>query len=228
VQRLAPSIVFTICDASVDAMTGHASAAYDRVEHSLHAVTTPELREWALSTLGEIAEHLGRDDDAAILFRQALALDAEDAYVRAAYADMLLDERRPAEAVRLLADRTDNDNLLLRLVLAERALGDPSSRTHADLLAARYDASRLRGDTVHRREEARFVLDVKHDAHAALDLARANWDVQREPWDARVLLAAALEAKNGAAAAPALAFVDDNHLEEPHIQALVQRLRGMR
>jgi tetratricopeptide (TPR) repeat protein len=228
VQRLAPSIVFTICDASVDALTGHASAAYDRIQQSLQAVTTPEMREWALSTLAEIAERLGRDDDSALLFQQALALDAEDAYARAAYADLLLDEGRAKEAAHLLAGRTENDNLLLRLVLAERALGDPNVGAHADLLAARYDASRLRGDTVHRREEARFVLGVKHDARAALDLARANWDVQREPWDVRVLLAAALEARDPATAALPLAFVDDNHLEDSHIRALAQSLRAMR
>jgi len=228
VQRLAPSIVFTLCDASVDALTGHAAGAFDRIQHSLQAAATPELREWALSTLGEIAGRLGRGDDSALLFEQALALDSEDAYARAAYADRLLDEGRSADAAHLLAGRTDNDNLLLRLVLAERAMGDPIANAHAELLAARYDASRLRGDTVHRREESRFVLQVKKDARAALDLARANWQVQREPWDVRVLLEAALESKNPGAAAPALAFLDENHLEDPRIQSLAQRLRGMR
>jgi tetratricopeptide (TPR) repeat protein len=228
VQRLASPIVFTICDASVDALTGHASAARGRIEEALRGATTPEMREWALSTLAEVAERLGRNDDSALLFRQALALDADDPYALAAYADLLLDEERPNEAARLLAGRTDNDNLLLRLVLAEGALRDSTFDAHADLLAARYEASKLRGDTVHRREEARFVLGVKHDARGALDLARANWDVQREPWDLRVFLEAALAAKDAAAAAPALAFLDDSHLEDHRIQALAQRLRAMR
>ena len=113
-------------------------------------------------------------------------------------------------------------------MLAETASGDSKARDHADLLAARYGASRLRGDTVHRREESRFVLGVKHDAPAALDLARANWDVQREPWDLRVFLEAALAAKKPATAAPALAFLDENHLEDPAIRALAQRLRATR
>jgi tetratricopeptide (TPR) repeat protein len=227
VQRLAASIVFSICDGSVDALTGHAAAAADRVEQSLKTANSPELREWGLSILGEIEGRLGRSDDAARLFQQALALDRDDAYALAAYADMLLDEGRPAEAARAVAGRTSNDNLLLRLVLAETAAGDSKAREHADLLAARYGASRLRGDTVHRREEARFVLGVKHEARAALDLARANWDVQREPWDLRVFLEAALAANDPAAAAPALAFLDENHLEDPAIHALAQRLRAV-
>jgi predicted Zn-dependent protease len=212
----------------VDALTGHAAAAYERISHSLEATEAPELRAWALSTLAEIAGRLGRDDEAARLFRRVLALDPEDAYSLAAYADLLLDEGRANEALGLLAGRTDNDNLLLRMVLAESALGDPHAGPHADLLAARYDASRLRGDTVHRREEARFVLRVRHDARGALALARPNWDVQREPWDVRVLLEAALASGDVAAAAPALAFLDDNHLEDPRIRALAQRLRTPR
>jgi len=97
-----------------------------------------------------------------------------------------------------------------------------------ELLAARYDASRLRGDTVHRREEARFVLGVKHDARGALELARGNWAVQREPWDLRVFLEAALAAKDPAVAAPALAFLDENHLEDGRIRAIAQSLRALR
>ncbi len=226
--RLSAPIVFVVCDGSVDALTGHAAAAYERISQSLEATGAPELRAWALSTLAEIAGRLGRDDEAARLFRRVLALDPEDAYSLAAYADLLLDEGRANEALGLLAGRTDNDNLLLRMVLAESALGDPHAGPHADLLAARYDASRLRGDTVHRREEARFVLRVRHDARGALALARPNWDVQREPWDVRVLLEAALASGDVAAAAPALAFLDDNHLEDPRIRALAQRLRTPR
>ena len=128
----------------------------------------------------------------------------------------------------LVAGRTDNDNLLLRLVLAETATGDRGAGAHVELLAARHDASRLRGDTVHRREEARFVLGVKRDARGALALALGNWEVQREPWDLRVLLAAALAAKDPAAAAPALAFLDESHLEDVRIRAIAESVRALR
>jgi tetratricopeptide (TPR) repeat protein len=229
-RTLAPTLVFTLCEASIDALTGSAPAAYDRIAQALAASTgaSPEVREWAISNLAEIAARLGRNDDAAHLFQQALALDPDDAYARAAYVDLFLDEGHADQAVPLVTGRTDNDNLLLRLVLAETATGDRGASAHADLLAARYDASRLRGDTVHRREEARFVLGVKKDARGALALARANWDVQREPWDLRVLLASAVAANDPATAAPGLAFLDANHLEDVQIRALADRLRGAR
>jgi tetratricopeptide (TPR) repeat protein len=229
-RSLAPALVFDLCEASIDALTGGAVGAYDRIERSLARSTgaTPDVREWALSNLAEIAARLGRDDDAARLFRQALALDPDDAYALAAYVDLLLDQGRPDQAARLLAGRTDDDNLLLRLVLVEAATDDRAASAHAELLAARYDASRLRGDTVHRREEARFALGVKHDARRALELARGNWEVQREPWDARVLLAAAVAAEDPTAAAPALSFLDENHLEDARVRALARDLRALR
>jgi tetratricopeptide (TPR) repeat protein len=232
--RLAPPLVYAVCETAIDGVTGAAGAAYDRLSlaikpsRGLSADESADEREWATSTLGEIALRRGRDDDAETAFKAALTIDPDDAYVLAAYADLLLDRARPAEAIELVGGRTDNDGLLLRLALAEAKARAPGAPAHAEMLRARFAASHLRGDTVHRREEARFQLDLEGNAPAALALARANWDVQREPWDVRILLAAALAAGDPAAAAPALAFLDEHHLEDPRIRALAAQLRGAR
>jgi tetratricopeptide (TPR) repeat protein len=228
--RLAPALVYAVCEASIDGVTGAAGPAYDRLSRAIQQsrALSPAENEWATSTLGEIALRRGRDDDAEAAFKAALTLDPDDAYVLAAYADLLIDRDRPREAIPLVANRTDNDGLLLRLALAEAKARASEAAAHAAMLRDRFAASHLRGDTVHRREEARFELDLEGDAPAALALARANWDVQREPWDVRVLLASALAAHRPAAAAPALAFLDEHHLEDPRIGALAARLRGPR
>ncbi len=227
-SRLAPELVVAVCDGSIDAVTGRAHAAYDALTASLSRTrgVSPAEREWAVSTLGEIALRMGDDALAEQRFREALTLDPDDPYVQSALADLLLDLDRPAEAEALVHGKVDNDNLLLRLALAEAKLRDHASdaRAHASLLRQRFDASHLRGDTVHRREEARFVLALEDDPHAALELARANWGVQREPWDARVLLEAALAAREPAAAAEVLAFLSDNHFEDPRISKLAAKL----
>jgi tetratricopeptide (TPR) repeat protein len=216
-----------VCESAIDAVTGSAGPAYDRLAAAIAETRglSPAENEWAVSTLGEIAERLGRDADAEKHFREALALDPDDPYVVSAYADLLLDLGRPAEAEKLVHGKTDNDNLLLRLALAEAKTGSPDREAHARLLRQRFDASHLRGDTVHRREEARFVLGLEDDPPRALALARANWDVQREPWDVRVLLEAALAAREPRAAAPAIEFIDKSHLEDPRIRALASKLR---
>lgn len=225
--RLAPELVFTVCAASIDAETGSAGPAYDRLANTIRRARrlSPSENEWAASTLGEIALRLGRDADAESSFRAALAIQPDDPYVLAAYADLLLDLNRSAEAAHLVASRTENDGLLLRLALAEARARAPDATKHAEMLRARFDASHLRGDNVHRREESRFELSLRGDAQAALRLARANWDVQREPWDVRILLESALAAGDPSAAGPALKFLDEYRLEDPRIAAVAAHLR---
>jgi tetratricopeptide (TPR) repeat protein len=224
---LVPLLDAVVCEASIQAVTGSAAIAYDRLDRAIRSTPrlSPDESEWATSTLAEIAVRLGRNDEAERGFRAALSIDPDDPYVLGAYADLLLDEARPADAAKLLAGRIDNDALLLRLALAEKAVRGPSAEEHTAMLGARFDAIRLRGDVVHRREEARYELELVGAARPALALARANWDVQHEPWDVRILLEAALAAGDPKAAAPALAFVDAHHLQDPRISALAATLR---
>jgi uncharacterized protein (TIGR02996 family) len=225
VGRTSPLVV-AVCNASLDGVTGNAAGAYDRLSAAARLSRSAEERAWATSILGEIAVRRGDVAAAETNFKAALAADPDDAYVLGAYADLLLDQGRPAEAAALVRDRTVNDALLLRLALAEVALHGHRAKELVADLDARFDASHLRGDTVHRREEARFALGLLHDVPRALALAKANWGVQKEPWDVRVLLESALAAHDPGAAAPALEFLDAHHLEDPVIVALAAKLRG--
>lgn len=189
----APALVVAACRASVDA------SAWRALDAALAADTAspPAIRVWALTLAGEIASRRGDAATADARFRAALALDPADAYLAGAYADFLIDAGRHADAVRLLESRTRHDALLLRLVIAEKALPERRERCDADRaeLAARFDATRRRGDTVHRREEARYALEVEGDPARALAIARANFAVQKEPADARILADAARAAR---------------------------------
>jgi hypothetical protein len=124
----------------------------------------------------------------------------------------------------LLRDTTKNDMLLLRLVLAEQQLPElrESFAAHREDLSARFDAARRRGDSLHRREEARFRLTVEHDVKAALILARENWLVQREPSDLRILIEAARAAGDADALKIASDWVAATHLEDTAIVTLLQ------
>ena len=57
-------------------------------------------------------------------------------------------------------------------------------------------------------------------------LARANWDVQKEPWDVRIVLEAARGAKAPKEAAPVLAWLEETKLEDPFIAKVAAELRG--
>jgi len=160
-------------------------------------------------------------------FRDALALGVADVYLQAAYADFLLDRGRAADVLVLLKDAGRADVLLLRLALAAQATGDARAPRLAQTLGERFDAARLRGNTSHRKEESRYVLALKGDSAHALALAQQNWAEQREPADARILLEAALAARDDRAARPVLDWMAASGIESVALQGLAARLKAL-
>jgi tetratricopeptide (TPR) repeat protein len=214
------------CRAHVDATTGHAAAAATALRTALRDDPQADAGErlWALTRLAEIEQRRGRTAAAEAAYREALALGITDGYLLAAYADFLLDQGRAAEVLALLQGRERSDLLLLRLALAAKASADPQQARWQRDLAARFDAARLRGDTVHQKEESRFALQLLGDAPRALALARENYAVQREPSDARTLLEAALAARQPEAAAPVRAWMKSSGIESFVLQDLARQL----
>lgn len=157
----------------------------------------PAAAGWLDLMQAELAQRRGRADEARDAYRRALQAD-RDAYTRAVYADFLLEQGRAVEVIELLAGSERADPLLLRLALAYQQRGDARLAGAVADLQARFDAAALRGDRVHLREEARFALSLQHQAQRALTLARANWAVQKEPADQRLLLDCARAAGSAA------------------------------
>ena len=181
------------CLAELASLTGHAAEAVARLARLevAAALSRPGAAGgWLWIIEAELAERLGDFSEAERFYR--LTLNASpDAYAKAAFADFLLDRGRANEVVGLLEREQRADPLLLRLALAYQASGNPATAATVAALAGRFDAARLRGDVVHRREEARFRLQLNNEPAEALELALANWEVQKEPADARIALAAA-------------------------------------
>ncbi len=234
-ERLAPlatPLIGVACLAQVDAVTGHAAEAADHLRAALDANPQAGAAErlWSLTRLAENEERRGAYPQAEAAFRAALALGLSDVYLQAAYADFLLDRGRPAEVLTLLADGARADVLLLRLALAAQAAGTPDAARWRDALAARFGAARQRGDTSHRKEESRFVLAFKKDTGdttRALQLAQQNFAEQREPADARILLEAALAARQPAAARPVLDWMATNQVESVVLHSLAAKLKAL-
>jgi tetratricopeptide (TPR) repeat protein len=220
------ALVEAACTASAHGLAGRAREGYRLLQDGRRRSpgAEPILQVWAQTILGELAEQLGYVAAAEKHFRDALSLAPRDPYLLGAYADFLLDQDRPGEALELLEDEARIDPLLLRLALAEQRLGATGLDEHLTLLRARFDAARRRGDSVHLREEARFTLHLLDRPDEALELARRNWATQREPADVRILLEAALAAGQPAAAQPVLDWLDRTGLEHVGIEALVDRL----
>lgn len=214
----AGSPISTLCEQSLRGLMGHLQNAYDVIASMATSGLSREARAWRFSELGEMAERLGADIDAERWFRAGLQLAPDDFYMRSAFADLLLRSARAAEALTLLAGRESMEPMLLRIAIAHKQLRDGTGVDDEALLSSVFDVEQQRGEAVHRREQARFLLDVRQQPAAALGAAQENWKVQREPDDILILLRSAQAAHQPGAALPALQFVKDQALEDVRLQ----------
>ncbi|MCI0599568.1 MAG: hypothetical protein L0Y50_01205 [Beijerinckiaceae bacterium] len=224
-RTLTKELVWTACLASVNGVTGKLRESYGELRAVLNrqSYVEPEIRSWVLTSLAEMAARAGMTEDAQGHFKQALALGAPDNYLLGAYADFLLDQGEPQEVIALLRDKIRADPLLLRYAIALKAQGSKELSVQLEQLRDRFEASRLRGDRVHVREEARFTLHLLNDPKAALTLARENWQVQKEPADVRILLESALAAPDGAAIEAARGWLKETGLEDVQLGRILTK-----
>jgi Tfp pilus assembly protein PilF len=214
------------CFGNLRSYTGRAREALALLAQADTAVKrgSAGYRAWIEGLIAESAERLGDWPSAEAHYASALKLQPQDNFLLVAYADFLLDRGRPQEVMPLLADHTQSDTAFLRLALAQSLLHSDQTQRYTWVMAARFEALRLRGSEYFGREESRFALQLEHDPQTALDTALRNWQVQRAPWDARVVLEAALAAKQPQAAAAVLDFLQKTQLEDPMIAPLAQEL----
>jgi tetratricopeptide (TPR) repeat protein len=192
-RALPPSVYATVCLASIDAL--HGTDTRPLLEHAPRSA-------WTLSLIGEQSYWLGEHARAERELQASLALE-DDRYTRALLDDLRLDRGEAA----------DGDDL--HQALSELARGEPGEA------AARVEQGFVDSRGVHQREESRFWL-ARGERQRALQLAQRNWKVQREPWDARVLLEAASTREQ---AAPALAWLERTQFASPLLRVLAGRLK---
>jgi tetratricopeptide (TPR) repeat protein len=206
--------ILVLCTQSVQSLTGHLKSAYAAVAALPQQSLPPEARAWRYSELGEMAERLGDDPAAEHWLREGLQVAPDDFYLRGACADLLLRHARAAETLELLRGYESMEPMLLRITIAHLQLHDGAGARSQALLENAFDLEQQRGEAVHRREQARFFLDVDLQPAAALAAAQEDWQVQREPDDALILLRAARAASQPQLAAPALEFLQQHRLED--------------
>ncbi|USX14462.1 hypothetical protein NHH88_01295 [Oxalobacteraceae bacterium OTU3CAMAD1] len=227
-SNLSIELITVTCIANVGTVTGRSVKSEQLLDLTLErsANAPEELKEWALTLLAEMAQRRGDTAVAETRFKSALTMAPNDSYLLGAYADLLLEQKRPGEVLTLLRDQSRIDALLLRRALALQQQDGKSGALAADIkeLAARFDAAALRGDTVHQREQARFELMLRRNAPTALALAKKNWAIQKEPADIRIYLEAAAQARDVGAAKPVIDWVKQHQIEDVAAQRLIRQL----
>lgn len=182
-------------------------------------------RAWGEAVRADIAMARGRYDETEAAFRSGLQLDPTSTYLRTGLVDFLIDRGRSAEALALVG----NDSRAVELAL-RRARALPPGNAEALRIRTRleevFGAARRRGDPPHLRSEAYFHLFVTREPARALALAQKNFAAQREPFDVRLLLEAALANQEPEAAQPAIDWLREVGVEHVVLNALVDRLQG--
>lgn len=227
--KLRQYLVAQVCMAEIASLSGQASQAAQMLKHLAKQLPTNDTnnRQWIEGLLADI---MTRQDDmraAEQHYVTALKITAADMFLLTSYADFLLDQNRPQEVIKLLLAHQAADAALLRLAIAANRIQHPQASAWKTELNNRFSDSRLRGSSLHQREEARFTLILLQQPELALELARANWLLQHEPADARLLLEAALAAGKPEAAQPVLTWLQATGMQDVRLQMLRRTLLSL-
>jgi tetratricopeptide (TPR) repeat protein len=222
----APTIM---CSVPLLAATGQAEEAYTSLTELLPTVREqwPAAMQWTLTMQAEISRSLGRDHEAEEHYRAGLANNPGDKYLLRSYADYLLARGRHDEVLSRLRPYAGDTGILLCLAIAASRSGQEALAAEwQSQLESRFEETRLRGDQPHGRFEAHYELELGNDPQRALALAQGNWLQQKEPHDTRIMLEAAIAAKDRAAAEPALKFLKESGTQDVVLERLARQLES--
>jgi tetratricopeptide (TPR) repeat protein len=178
------------------------------------------LQPWVWSLLGEIAVLQGDNAKAERYLTLVMKDDPGAQRDQLMLADVLLAQGRAAEVDLLLQTAPDTDGVLIRRVLAARAQGRTLAAVEG-MLADRAQRSLDLGLVAHAREEAMFFLLIADNPTQALERAQANWAIQHEYDDARLLIRAAQALGQPAAAQPVLDWMVAAKVDIPALNILL-------
>jgi tetratricopeptide (TPR) repeat protein len=200
VARAGQNLYALACQLETQSLQGQTAAARKGFTQLLATTQDPAQTSWLQSLLAESEERAGLDGAARSAYQRSLQA-APDLYTSIALGDLLLRTGQTAQALAVLQPLPPTDAVLLRQATALRRLHNPDWQTLRTTLREWNAELARRGDdlSLHSREQALVALWLDDDAPAALQIARRNLDLQREPIDWWVALQSARQAKDTAA-----------------------------
>jgi len=179
-------------------------------------------RGWLTTSLAELEERDGRVAAADATYRAVMRI-GPDTYARIAYADFLIAQKRPGEALAVLKDEVRTDAVVLRLAIAGTFARSKGAERDVVEMRDRITLANERPDAriFHGREQAMFALFVDRAADRAVALARGDLTQQREPLDLLVFAQAARASGEAAALDEARRMKAAQGLHDRRIDALL-------
>lgn len=179
-----------LCEWPVRSLSGELDDAINHLTQMSTEELDASLRRWRHSELAEMHERAGKDDAALRHWLSALQFDNHDPFIATATADLLIRTDRANAALKLLETLPSLDPVLIRRAQAAHSLGKNDALTLAEQIWQRLQLADQVHGQAHPREFTQTALMLDRDQDA-LEWARRNWTLQKEPLDARLLLIAA-------------------------------------
>jgi tetratricopeptide (TPR) repeat protein len=222
----------TLCFGQVMALTGKAEQGYNIIhlllkQHADSDSTDKDLinQQWLHTLLAEISLRQGKKSQAVSHFKFALSIPQRDPYLLKVYSEFLRSNGEAIKVLSLLEKETQDDALLLELVLAAK---QTKNKQRLDIYRHEFNerllAAQMRGDTLHQREHATFLLEIVKDKKRALALAKNNWRIQKEPADMRLLLAAAISNGDHQTTTEIIQWKNTQKLQDSQLQMMLSKV----
>ena len=227
-QQFAGEVPTALCRAPVWALTGRAGEGYELLTDILPAAREnfPSTVHWIMTVRAEIASAMGHADEVEKHYRDGLAEEPGNLQLIRRFADFLIDQDRPDEALSVSAQSTTDNGVLLAAAIAAKRAGDKELLAgFQNQLESRFEEIRLRGGQPHGRFEARYLLELVGDSKAALKVALSNWERQKEIQDTRIVLESAIAEGDYDAAKPVLQFLIQQNTHHVVLDRLVNQLQ---
>lgn len=204
------------CQAQIQSMTGQLEQAKQTL--SGLAAIAPGLdtstARWIYLMQADAAL---RSQDTSLANEVFSVMDAQTVPALMARADWLLSKGEYQKVHQLLKDHTDKDALLLRLIAAQIKLRDPKSEQNLALMQERTEVWQIRKENAHMREQATYAM-LANQIDSALQLARNNWQQQRETADIEIYTRAAIQAGSQKDIEVIRQFIKDTQFEYPALE----------
>lgn len=182
-----PPLVLLTCKARVALASDNHHMAFGRLNGILTVAGMQglplDVLAWSYSVAGDLAVAVGEPQQAMEAYQQSLGL-AERTQVRAAFVDVLLNEKRYDDAWQTLDAGAPALPLLVRRLIVARQL-DRMDKLESVLAKVQHEFEAWidNEDWLHAREMTRFFIDVVERPDLARHLALINVSLQREPED---------------------------------------------
>ncbi len=226
-RKLTTELIATACSSQLLGLIGQAETGYRELLNVKERSPKAQIpvMTWISQILSDLAFQLGKLTEMEAHLRDGLKWDPSDTELLGSLADFLLDSERPKEVVSLLKDRIEWDKLLLRLALAEQRLKSPKLNEHKEMLLERFDSYSRRRMPVRQREETQFIMYLLDSPKQAIFMAKDNWENQRQPIDARLLLESALVAEDNQTIDEVRQWVTKNRINDKKLNPLLDKAK---